>query len=290
MALVVLHVVVVQPAGVVAVRPLDLGNHLVAAAFEGEAVDFRLAQQGRQGAAQGVHRHPHLRRLGPVDIHHHLGLVEGQVDVEEGELAGFLGAGLDALGHIQQCRVVASAVDDELEWQALAGAGQRRQVEAEDLQATDFLELALHQWQQLHLRALALVPGLEQEAADAGLHAIETVDLERRVILGESLEQRGEFVGIGVEVIKVGRLRRTAHHEDHPLVLVGRQFVLGELQQYRNQAQDDHGKHQYHRPAVEGGVQQALVAHLQAFEQHVQAVGQAAWVLLLAQQQRAHHR
>ncbi|MNH00491.1 hypothetical protein D3C79_596830 [compost metagenome] len=179
LALVVLHVVVVQPAGVVAVRPLDLGNHLVAAAFEGETVDFRLAQQGRQGAAQGVHRHPHLRRLGPVDIHHHFGLVEGQVDVEEGELAGFLGAGLDALGHIQQCRVVASAVDHELEWQALAGAGQRRQVEAEDLQAADFLELALHQRQQLHLRALALVPGLEQEAADAGLHAIETVDLER---------------------------------------------------------------------------------------------------------------
>ncbi|EJT83429.1 hypothetical protein PPS11_35575 [Pseudomonas putida S11] len=76
----------------------------------------------------------------------------------------------------------------------------------------------------------------------------------------------------------------------HPLVFVGRQFVLGELQQYRNQAQNDHGKHQHDGPAVEGGVQQALVAHLQAFEQHVQAVGKAAGVLFLAQQQRAHHR
>jgi hypothetical protein len=40
------------------------------------------------------------------------------------------------------------------------------------------------------------------------------------------------------------------------LVLVGRQFVLGELEQHRDQAQDDHGKHQHHRPAVEGAVQQ----------------------------------
>jgi hypothetical protein len=34
---------------------------------------------------------------------------------------------------------------------------------------------------------LALVPRLEQKAANAGLHAVETVDLERRVVLGEAL-------------------------------------------------------------------------------------------------------
>ena len=147
LALVVLYVVVVQPAGVVAVRPFNLGDHLVTATFKGEAVDFRLAQQGRQGAAEGVHRHPHLRRLCPVDVHHHFGLVEGKIDIEEGELARCLSACLDALGHVQQCRVVASGIDHKLEWQALASAGQRRQVEAEDLQPADFLEFGLYQRQ-----------------------------------------------------------------------------------------------------------------------------------------------
>jgi peroxiredoxin len=32
-------------------KAVHLGDHLVTAAFKGEAVDFRLAQQGRQGAA-----------------------------------------------------------------------------------------------------------------------------------------------------------------------------------------------------------------------------------------------
>lgn len=132
--------------------------------------------------------------------------------------------------------------------------------------------------------------GLSKKTTDTGLHAVEAVDLKRRVILGEGLEQRCELVGVGVEVVEVGRLRRAAHHEDHPLVLVGRQFVLGEFEQHRDQAQDDHGKHQHHRPAVEGGVQQTLVAPFQAFEQLIEAVGQAARVLLPAQQQGAHHR
>src|SRR5690606_10997600 len=39
------HVVVVQPAWVLTVGALDLGDHLVAAAVDGEAVDFALAKQ-----------------------------------------------------------------------------------------------------------------------------------------------------------------------------------------------------------------------------------------------------
>ncbi|MNI65036.1 hypothetical protein D3C73_1205180 [compost metagenome] len=87
LALVVLDVIAVEPAGVVAVGPFDLGDDFVAAAFESEAVDFPLAQQGRQGAAKDVHGYTHLRSLGAVDVDYHLGLVERQVDVEEGKFA-----------------------------------------------------------------------------------------------------------------------------------------------------------------------------------------------------------
>jgi len=65
---------------------------------------------------------------------------------------------------------------------------------------------------------------------------------------------------------------------------------LGEHQQHRNQCQHQHGEHQDHRAGVEGAVQGALVALLEAFEQLIQAMGEAAGVLFVAQQLRTHHR
>ena len=82
----ILHVIVVQPVGVVPEWPLDLRDDFVAASFDGEPVDLRFTEQGRQGAAQILHRHAHLRSLGAIDIHHHFGLVERQVEVDESEL------------------------------------------------------------------------------------------------------------------------------------------------------------------------------------------------------------
>ncbi len=290
LALLVAHVVVAQPVGVVAVGAFDLGDDLVAAALDGEAVDLALAEQGAQGQAEVFHGDAHLRGLLAVDLDHDLRLVERQVHIEEGELAGLLGALADALGHLQQRFVVVGGIDHELERQAFAGAGQRRQVETEDLQAGQAIELGLYLGQDFHLRALALVPGFEQEAANAALHAIEAVDLEPGVVLREALEYLQELVGVGVQVVQVGGLRCAGHHEDDTLVLLGRQFALGEHQQHRNQCQHQHGEHQDHRAGVEGAVQGALVALLEAFEQLIQAMGEAAGVFFVAQQLRTHHR
>ncbi|MNG34138.1 hypothetical protein D3C84_1205570 [compost metagenome] len=80
-------VVIVQPVRVIPEGTFNLGNDFVTAAFDSETVDFRFAEQGRQGATEGIHGHPHLRSLGAIDIHHHLRFVEGQVNVEEGKLA-----------------------------------------------------------------------------------------------------------------------------------------------------------------------------------------------------------
>ncbi len=290
LAAAVLHVVAAQPFGVLAEAPLDLGDHLVAAPVDGEAVDLALAQQAGQGDAQVLHGHAHLRRLGAVDVDHQLRLVEGQVEVEEGELAGFLGALLHPLGHLQQRLVVAGGVDHELEWQALAGARQRRQVEAEDLQAGDLVQLCLHRVEQLHLAALAFVPGFEQHAADAALHTVVAVDLERRIVLGEGAEDALVLAGVLVQVVQVGGLRRVGHEEDDALVFLRRQFLVGEHQQQRDDRQYQRAEHQHHRAIVQGGVEAALVASLQAFEEQVQAMRQAAGVLIVAQQARAHHR
>jgi hypothetical protein len=38
------------------------------------------------------------------------------------------------------------------------------------------------------------------------LHTVEAVDLERGVVLGKLLEDRDELVGVGAQVIEVGRL------------------------------------------------------------------------------------
>ena len=86
-AFVVLHIVIIQPVRVVPIRSLDLRDDLVAAAIKGEAVNLRFAEQCRQRAAQIQHGHAHLRRLGPIDIDYHLGLVEGQINIEKGKLA-----------------------------------------------------------------------------------------------------------------------------------------------------------------------------------------------------------
>ncbi|MNE90710.1 hypothetical protein D3C80_1882530 [compost metagenome] len=99
--MIVAHIIVTQPLRVIAVGPLDLGDDLVAAAVDGKAVDFRFTQQGGQGTAQRIHGHPHLGCLGAVNVDHHFRLVERQVDVQEGELAGCLGAVLDPLRHVQ---------------------------------------------------------------------------------------------------------------------------------------------------------------------------------------------
>ncbi|MNV07923.1 hypothetical protein D3C71_983770 [compost metagenome] len=85
-------------------------------------------------------------------------------------------------------------------------------------------------------------------------------------------------------------MRGVGNHENDALVLIRRQFRFGEVEKDRNQAQHDHGEHQHHRPGVEGAMKQALVAALEAFENHVQAMGQAAGVLVVTQQKRTHHR
>src|SRR3546814_12290807 len=59
--------------------------------------------------------------------------------------------------------------------------------------------------------AIALVPGLEQEVADAALHAVETVDLEPGVVLRKALEDLQELVGVGVQVVQVGGQIGRAH-------------------------------------------------------------------------------
>ena len=99
---VVLHVVIAQPARVVPVGLFDLGDHLVAATFDGEPVDFAFAEQRRQGHAEIFHRDAHLRRFFTVDVDNDLRFVEGQIDIQEGELAGRLGLLLDAFGDLQQ--------------------------------------------------------------------------------------------------------------------------------------------------------------------------------------------
>ena len=50
----VFHVVIVQPVRVVAVRPFDLGDHLVAASVDGETVDLAFAEQAGQALVKRV--------------------------------------------------------------------------------------------------------------------------------------------------------------------------------------------------------------------------------------------
>ena len=85
-------------------------------------------------------------------------------------------------------------------------------------------------------------------------------------------------------------MRGVGQHENDALVFIRSQFRFGELDQHRNQAQHDHGEHQHYGAGVERAMQHFLIAALQAFENQVQTMGQAAGVFVVAQQEGAHHR
>ncbi|MNN85579.1 hypothetical protein D3C81_2028870 [compost metagenome] len=85
-------------------------------------------------------------------------------------------------------------------------------------------------------------------------------------------------------------MRGIGQHENDALVFVRCQFRLGELEQHGDQAQHDDCEHQHHWSGVQGAMQHALVAALETFENHIEAMSQPAGVFIVAQQQGAHHR
>ncbi len=124
--------------------------------------------------------------------------------------------------------------------------------------------------QDLLLRALALLPRLEQDAREGLVHVAHAVDGEDVVLLRHGLEHLAELGRRLLQVVEVGGLRRLDDVEQDALVFLRRQLPL------RGHVHDDgcrhhRGQHQQrHGPAVERAVQAPLVAPAQAGEHAVE--------------------
>ena len=81
--------------------------------------------------------------------------------------------------------------------------------------------------QDLRLRALALLPRLEQDAGERLMHvAAHAVDRENMLSLGHGLEHLVEVGRHLLEIVEIADLRRLDDIEDDALVFLGRQPLL----------------------------------------------------------------
>ena len=117
-------------------------------------------------AADVLHGDAEAVGLVVIDLELDLRRLELQVAVGEDEEAALGGFRLHLGEHLRQLRVVRGGGDDELHRRAAGRARQRRQGEGDRLRAGDAGDLGLQALQDLFLRALALVPGLEQDAGE----------------------------------------------------------------------------------------------------------------------------
>ena len=160
-----------------------LRDHPVRAPGDREVVDVAAAQRRTQrGADVGLgqaQRGDHVA----VEVHRGLRLVHLQVGVDEVELAAGLGLGQHRAGDLVEVGERFGGGDHHLDRQALR-ARQRRELERGHVAAGDAAPLVLQYLLQFVRAAIALVPRLEQHAADALVHRRHAGQLEHLLVLG----------------------------------------------------------------------------------------------------------
>ena len=179
--------------------------------------------------------------------------------------------------HLRELLVVGRRGDDELHRRAAGRARQRGRREGEDLSAGDARDLRLQLLQDLLLRAVALVPRLEQDARERLVHVpAHAVDGEHVLLLGHRVEHLVEVLGDLLEVVEVGALRRLDEVEQDALVFLGRQLLL--RGRVHEPGRGDGAEHHEHGdgPIVERARQPALIAMFEALEGAVEEAHEAA--------------
>ena len=246
-----------------AVRPADLGDDLVAAAGDVETVDEIASEHGRQVRAYLLEVEAEIRDLVAVDDDLGPGLVDFDVDDgREGEHAAIHGLDLDLAGELQDRVRLRRGRQEKLD-RELPAARQGRRRHGEHPDARNAGEFSLNLRKDLENGAVALLPGLEDHAAEAGCG---TGDLEGE--LGFRHAQKNLVGGRGIPAVLIeGRIgRRIEDAEDDSLVLGRRQF---------HRRHDEHGNGEKacddpdridRRAGVEGRIEQLSVEESQPVE------------------------
>ena len=142
----------------------------------------------------------------------------------------------------------------------------------------------------LELRDVALVPGLELEAAENGVGPERPQQHEALVVAGHLLEAVLQLIAVLLHVFQRRGLRRLALVEQDALVLGGRQFVLAQLQHEYDGGQHYDGKHHDSGNRFQGPAQRRLVSVSQAVESPFNEVFETRRVAVRLEDMAGQHR
>ena len=290
-------VVVVELVRIQAVRLLHLRNHLVRAAGDAEVVHVTAAEHGAERGADVLHREPERGDLVAVDLHGDLRLVELQIAVDVVELAAVLRRLEDVARDFIEIRERLGGADHEGHRRvgAAAAGRQRGRLRGVDRRTGDLVDLGLHVVLQLGRVALALAPGLEDDAGQRRVRTLDAGELEDLVVLGHAGDDVIDLLRVQLHLVD-GRIRRRVAVGDHEtLVFLRRQLVLDAErlrrdQHQRDQADDDEAEAHDRLPVAQHRAEHALVDAARALEIAIDRLHELAFAMLGAQELRGHHR
>ena len=218
-----------------------------------------------------------------------LRLVDLEIAVDEIELTAGARLVQQRLRHLVEVGKGLGGIDHELDWQTL-GSRQRRKLECRDPGAGDFVPFDLQLLLELGRAPSALIPGLEQHAADALVDRRNAGELEHLRVFGKLARNLVQLVGVHLHLIgrRIGRPDHLV--QDDALVLRRRQFGLGGHEQSHRRQEQDKPHHQHHRPRLQDAREQPLVPAAQVVELVVDELREARLPAGALKQARTHHR
>ena len=227
-------------------RAFDLRNDLVAAALVAKAVDVVAAKHRREVSSDLLQIQTECGHLVAVEDDLRLRLVVLQVGVREHEYTALERFGDELVGEFEEFSGFCGGRNDKLDGE-VASAGKRRRRDGNDLKPRNRTGLRKQLGGDLFGGARTLVPRLGDQSPEAACRA---ADLEGVRNLGRGPERLVDFVGEKRHLIERGIGGGLHDPEDESLVLVWRQFVLGEHEERRPKKADDRAEGD-DRPAID---------------------------------------
>jgi hypothetical protein len=135
----------------------------------------------------------------------------------------------------------------------------------------------------------ALIPRLEQRAADALIDGWNARDLEHLRVLGLATRNLKHLVRVGLHLLR-SRIGRAIDLREHDaLVFLRRELRLGEFEARHQHQQQQQGHHDHDRPGIEQCMQRAVIAVAEPLKISIDEPDQPAAILARAEECRAHH-
>ena len=230
--------------------------------------------------------------VGLVLVDDQLGLrrFESEIGIGEDEQTALLRIRLDLVEHFGHLGIVARRLDDEFDRHFARTDRNGRWRGGEGLDARNAGELALHFLDDHRIGALALVPGLDNEADESGVHRSQADDGEHVLPLRHIHEELSHPIAIGLQIVEIGVLGGIDEGEHDALVLGRRQLLVDRAIEYARHGDDDDDHQGEDRPLLQSTLEAARIEAAHRAENALDQALEPAFLLVLLEDLGAHHR